>query len=109
MGWEGVVGNEAARLARSRNTAPNTSTKPCKKHEKMPRPSLIPKVEEANNSSNPQNRTVVDRRVTEARNCDFFMQAHKAIQGTARPCTVRHNDDKFLGKCKQSVSQGSEL
>lgn len=43
------------------------------------------KVEEADNSSNPQNGTVVDRGVTEARNWDFFMQAHKAIQGTARP------------------------
>jgi eukaryotic translation initiation factor 2C len=42
------------------------------------------KVEEADNS-NPQNGTVVDRGVTEARNWDFFMQAHKAIQGTARP------------------------
>lgn len=43
------------------------------------------KIEEADKSSNPQNGTVVDRGVTEARNWDFFMQAHKAIQGTARP------------------------
>lgn len=41
--------------------------------------------EEADRSSNPQNGTVVDRGVTEARNWDFFLQAHAAIQGTARP------------------------
>jgi eukaryotic translation initiation factor 2C len=41
--------------------------------------------EDADRSSNPQNGTVVDRGVTEARNWDFFLQAHAAIQGTARP------------------------
>jgi eukaryotic translation initiation factor 2C len=30
--------------------------------------------------------TVVNRGVTEARNWDFFPQAHVALQGTARPC-----------------------
>jgi eukaryotic translation initiation factor 2C len=40
---------------------------------------------DADRSSNPQNGTVVDRGVTEARNWDFFLQAHTAIQGTARP------------------------
>jgi hypothetical protein len=43
------------------------------------------KKEDADRSSNPQNGTVVDRGVTEARNWDFFLQAHTAIQGTARP------------------------
>jgi eukaryotic translation initiation factor 2C len=41
--------------------------------------------ESADRSSNPQNGTVVDRGVTEARNWDFFLQAHAALQGTARP------------------------
>jgi eukaryotic translation initiation factor 2C len=41
--------------------------------------------QDADRSSNPQNGTVVDRGVTEARNWDFFLQAHAAIQGTARP------------------------
>ncbi|KKA19108.1 Qde2-like protein [Rasamsonia emersonii CBS 393.64] len=36
-------------------------------------------------SKNPPNGTVVDRGVTEARNWDFYLQAHKALQGTARP------------------------
>jgi eukaryotic translation initiation factor 2C len=36
-------------------------------------------------SKNPLNGTVVDRGVTEARNWDFYLQAHKALQGTARP------------------------
>jgi hypothetical protein len=40
---------------------------------------------DSDRSSNPQNGTVVDRGVTEARNWDFFLQAHTAIQGTARP------------------------
>lgn len=39
----------------------------------------------ADQSHNPQNGTVVDRGVTEARNWDFFLQAHSAIKGTARP------------------------
>jgi len=40
---------------------------------------------DADRSSNPQNGTIVDRGVTEARNWDFFLQAHSALQGTARP------------------------
>lgn len=43
------------------------------------------KMEEADRGGNPMNGTVVDRGVTEARNWDFFLQAHAAIQGTARP------------------------
>lgn len=41
--------------------------------------------EDADRSSNPKPGTVVDRGVTEARNWDFFLQSHAAIQGTARP------------------------
>ncbi|KAI1325808.1 ribonuclease H-like domain-containing protein [Xylariaceae sp. FL0255] len=43
------------------------------------------KKEDADRGGNPMNGTVVDRGVTEARNWDFFLQAHAAIQGTARP------------------------
>ncbi|KAK5548619.1 hypothetical protein LTR46_011956, partial [Exophiala xenobiotica] len=43
------------------------------------------KIEESDRSSNPHNGTVVDRGVTEVCNWDFFLQAHTAIQGTARP------------------------
>ncbi|KAI1355074.1 RNA interference and gene silencing protein [Xylaria sp. FL0043] len=43
------------------------------------------KTEDADRGGNPKNGTVVDRGVTEARNWDFFLQAHSAIQGTARP------------------------
>jgi eukaryotic translation initiation factor 2C len=43
-------------------------------------------VQEADNFSNTKPGTVVDRGVTEAHNWDFFLQAHAAIQGTARPC-----------------------
>ncbi|KAH8758030.1 ribonuclease H-like domain-containing protein [Diaporthe sp. PMI_573] len=37
-------------------------------------------------SGNTKPGTVVDRGVTEARSWDFFLQAHAALQGTARPC-----------------------
>ncbi|KAI0107440.1 Piwi-domain-containing protein [Hypoxylon sp. NC0597] len=49
---------------------------------------------DADEKSNPKMGTVVDRGVTEARNWDFFLQAHEAIQGTARPIHyfVAHNE-----------------
>lgn len=40
---------------------------------------------EADRSGNTKPGTVVDRGVTEARSWDFFLQAHTALQGTARP------------------------
>lgn len=40
---------------------------------------------DADRSSNPKNGTIVDRGITEARNWDFFLQAHTGLQGTARP------------------------
>lgn len=47
---------------------------------------FYPTTEEmADRSNNTKNGTVVDRGITEARNWDFFLQAHTAIKGTARP------------------------
>ncbi|KAL7622750.1 hypothetical protein AAE478_006428 [Parahypoxylon ruwenzoriense] len=40
---------------------------------------------DADRRGNTQPGTVVDRGVTEARNWDFFLQAHSALQGTVRP------------------------
>ncbi|KAL7933965.1 Piwi domain-containing protein [Trichoderma chlorosporum] len=40
---------------------------------------------DADKGGNTKPGTVVDRGVTEARNWDFFLQAHTALQGTARP------------------------
>ena len=40
---------------------------------------------QADRGANTPNGTVVDRGVTEARNWDFYLQAHTAIKGTARP------------------------
>ncbi|EER22939.1 Piwi domain containing protein [Coccidioides posadasii C735 delta SOWgp] len=40
---------------------------------------------EADANSNPVNGTIVDRGVTEARNWDFYLQAHTALHGTAKP------------------------
>lgn len=39
----------------------------------------------AEKSSNPIPGTIVDRGITEARNWDFFLQAHSGLQGTVRP------------------------
>ncbi|MCJ1392530.1 hypothetical protein MMC18_005398 [Xylographa bjoerkii] len=49
-------------------------------------------------SSNPKNGTVVDRGVTEARNWDFFLQAHTALQGTARPAHYYIVHDEIFAK-----------
>lgn len=43
------------------------------------------KAEHADSSSNTKAGTVVDRGVTETRNWDFYLQAHTALKGTARP------------------------
>ncbi|KEY66842.1 hypothetical protein S7711_05196 [Stachybotrys chartarum IBT 7711] len=43
------------------------------------------KPEEMTNSGNIKNGTVVDRGITQARYWDFFLTAHNALQGTARP------------------------
>jgi hypothetical protein len=42
-------------------------------------------VADADKGGNTKPGTVVDRGVTEARSWDFFLQAHTALQGTARP------------------------
>lgn len=42
-------------------------------------------VAEADRSANPPCGTIVDSTITEARNWDFFLQAHTALQGTAKP------------------------
>ncbi|MCJ1286740.1 hypothetical protein MMC26_006086 [Xylographa opegraphella] len=49
-------------------------------------------------SHNPVNGTVVDRGVTEARNWDFFLQAHTALQGTARPAHYYIIHDEIFAK-----------
>ncbi|KAI3322094.1 Piwi-domain-containing protein [Xylariaceae sp. AK1471] len=45
----------------------------------------VTKEADADRSGNPKPGTVIDRGVTEARSWDFFLQAHAAIKGTARP------------------------
>ena len=56
------------------------------------------KVSDADRSSNPKNGTVVDRGVTEARNWDFFLQSHTALQGTARPAHYYIVHDEIFAK-----------
>ena len=46
---------------------------------------FYPTTEQDSNRENPIPGTVVDRGVSEPRDWDFFLQAHSALQGTARP------------------------
>lgn len=46
---------------------------------------FYPSDKNADRSSNPKAGTVVDRGVSESRAWDFYLQAHTALQGTARP------------------------
>ncbi|CAO1601400.1 hypothetical protein XANCAGTX0491_005063 [Xanthoria calcicola] len=59
-------------------------------------------------NGNPRNGTVVDRHVTEARNWDFFLQSHAAIQGTARPAHYYVVLDEIFPKLfpKQQLPHG---
>ena len=55
-----------------------------KRHHTRFYPTVLEKGKSDDNG-NCCNGTIVDRQVTEARNWDFFLQAHNALQGTARP------------------------
>lgn len=61
-------------------------------------------------SGNCQPGTVVDRGVTEARTWDFFLQAHSALQGTARPCHyVVIHDEIFRARAKANTNVADAL
>lgn len=55
-------------------------------------------LKDTDKSSNPRNGTVVDRGVTEPHLWDFYLQAHTALQGTARPCHYIVVLDEILRK-----------
>lgn len=57
---------------------------------------------DADRSGNPSNGTVVDRGITEARNWDFYLQAHTALKGTARPTHYYTVWDEIF--CRQKPS-----
>ena len=63
------------------------------------------KKEDADRGGNPPNGTIVDRGVTEARNWDFFLQAHAAIQGTARPAHYYVVYDQIFSNIKDLQPQ----
>ena len=54
-------------------------------------------------AGNPANGTVVDRGITEVNNWDFFLQAHKALQGTARPAHYFVVRDEIFHKLKSQA------
>lgn len=64
---------------------------------------------QADHGANTPNGTVVDRGVTEARNWDFFLQAHTAIKGTARPAHYFTVWDEIFQRRKPVVQQGSSF
>lgn len=51
-------------------------------------------------NGNPQPGTVVDRGVTEARNWEFYLQAHNALQGTVRPAHYFVVHDEIFAQAK---------
>ena len=55
-------------------------------------------LKDTDKSSNPRNGTVVDRGVTEPHLWDFYLQAHTALQGTARSCHYIVVLDEILRK-----------
>jgi hypothetical protein len=64
------------------------------------------KMEEASNSSNPLPGTVVDRGITNRIIFDFYLQAHDALQGTARPAhyVVLRDDNNFTANDLQNFT-----
>lgn len=56
-----------------------------KRHSTRFYPTSMDRTQIDERSSNPKNGTIVDRGITEPRVWDFYLQAHTAIQGTARP------------------------
>ncbi|KAL2831778.1 ribonuclease H-like domain-containing protein [Aspergillus cavernicola] len=58
--------------------------------------------EDSDRSNNPLNGTVVDRGITEVRNWDFYLQAHTALKGTARPAHYFTVWDEIFLKLKPS-------
>ena len=69
----------------------------CKRHHTRFYPTTA---NNADRSANPKNGTIVDRGVTEARNWDFFLQSHTALQGTARPAHYYIVLDEIFAKRK---------
>ena len=63
-------------------------------------------LKDTDKSSNPKNGTVVDRGVTEPSVWDFYLQAHTALQGTARSCHYIVVLDEILRKRPLSALLG---
>lgn len=62
------------------------------------------KDEDAEKGGSPNPGTVVDRGVTETRIWDFFLQAHSALQGTAKPCHYVVVHDEIFRRRAAAVS-----
>lgn len=62
---------------------------------------------EAERSANPQPGTIVDRGISESRHWDFYLQAHSALQGTARPAHYFTVWDEIFYPLHPSVTPGA--
>jgi hypothetical protein len=62
---------------------------------------------EAERSANPQPGTIVDRGISESRHWDFYLQAHSALQGTARPAHYFTVWDEIFYPLHPSVAPGA--
>lgn len=77
-----------------------------KRHHTRFFPTVMDKQTMDENTGNCKNGTIVDRHVTEARNWDFFLQAHNALQGTARPAHYFIVLDEIFTKRKIPTNSG---
>lgn len=67
---------------------------------------------DADRLSNPRNGTVVDRGVTEAREWEFYLQAHAPLHGTARPAhyyVVWDEVFRFVQKSKPPFANAADV
>lgn len=66
------------------------------------------KEEDADRTGNPKNGLVVDRGITSFGNWDFFLQAHSALQGTAKPAHYYVIHDEVLRKLVQTQANTAD-
>lgn len=64
---------------------------------------------DADRSANPRPGTVVDRVVSDSHHWDFYLQAHAALQGTARPAHYFTVWDEIFSPAHPAASAADEL
>lgn len=67
------------------------------------------KVADADRNANPKPGTIVDRGITEARQWNFFLQAHAALKGTARPAHYFVVLDEIFSGANRPIQPGQSF